>query len=176
RRRAADQRTKSNESIKRYSQERACLFVRRFLQKVIAFDDGAASASGEKLVIKQSDKEQPCDTRDTEANLLDLEQNVPSKRSRYFHNHIGQHAHRDPAILGVAERLEHLGAPVRIVINPVQHSDRDAKLKNCDQNLLHSPKRSFQIRTDWRIASAVLFGFISQTNKQFMGRSGTSFS
>src|SRR5262245_62351706 len=62
------------------------------------------------------------------------------------------------------------------MINPVQYPDGDAHLENGDENLLHSPNRSFQIRTDWRIASAVLFGLISQTNKQFVGRSGTSLS
>src|SRR6266513_117648 len=68
------------------------------------------------------------------------------------------------------------GAPVWVVINPIQHPDGDGNLENCNQNLLHSSKRSFQIRTDWRIASAVVFGLISQTNKQFVGRSGTSLS
>src|SRR5206468_7333493 len=81
-----------------------------------------------------------------------------------------------PTILGVPDSLNHLRAPVWIVIDPVKHSDRNAKLEKRDQDLFHFPKRSFQIWTDRRIASAVLFGLISQTNKQFLGRSGTSFS
>ena len=109
-------------------------------------------------------------------NLLDLQQNVPAKGGGDFHHHVCQNAHADPAILGVADRLSHLRAPVGIVINPVKHPDRDAKLEKCDQDFFHSPKRSFQISTERRIASAVLFGLISQTNKQFVGRSGTSFS
>src|SRR6185437_2866043 len=109
-------------------------------------------------------------------NLLDFQQNVPTKSGGHFHNYIGPDAQDNPAILSVPDRLNHLRAPVGIVINPVKHRDGDAKLKKDDQDLFHSPKRSFQVWTDWPIASAVPFAFISQTNKQFAGRSGTSFS
>src|SRR5207247_683257 len=109
-------------------------------------------------------------------NLLDLQQNVPAKASSDFNHNVCQYAHHDPAILGVPYGLNHLCTPGRIVINPVKHPNRDAKLEDSDQDFLHSPKRSFQVCTDRRIAFAALFGLISQTNKQFVGRSGISFS
>src|SRR6266542_3288468 len=109
-------------------------------------------------------------------DLLDFQQNVPAKGCSNFHDHVCQDADRNPTILSVSDRLDHLCAPVGIVINPVKHRNGDAKLEKGDQDFFHSPKRSFHIWTDWRIASAVLFAFISQTNKQFVGRSGTSFS
>src|ERR1041385_351903 len=101
---------------------------------------------------------------------------MPAKGSSDFHHQICQNAHPDPAILGVADRLSHLHAPIGIVIDPVKHPDRDAKLEKCDQDFFHSLKRAFHISTERRIASTVLFGLISQTSKQFVGRSGTSFS
>src|SRR5258708_39238991 len=128
------------------------------------------------MVVKQPDKKETGQARETEVDVLHLQQHVPAKRGCYLHHQIGEHGHQNPAILRIPKRLDHLGAPVWIVINPIQDADRDAKLENRGQKLFHSPKRSFQIRTDWRIASAVLFGLISQTNKQFVGRSGTSLS
>src|SRR5690349_1825418 len=101
---------------------------------------------------------------------------MPAKACCGFHYHIGENSHYHPAILGIPDRLGHLAPPARVVIDPIKHADCDANLKNRDENLLHSPKRSFHIWTDCRIASALLFGLISQTNKQFEGRSGTSFS
>src|SRR5262249_17542269 len=109
-------------------------------------------------------------------DLLYLQQNVPAKRSGHFYDQICQNAHHNPAILSVADSLNHLRAPVGIVINPVKHPDCDAELENCDQDFFHSPKRSLHVSTDWRITSRVLLGLISHTNKQFVGSSGTSFS
>src|SRR5215467_1253260 len=109
-------------------------------------------------------------------NLLDLQQHVPAKSSCNFHGHICQDPQGDPLILSVSDGLHHLRASVGIVINPVEHRDGDAKLEKADQYLFHSPTRSFHISTDRRILSAVVFGCISQTSKQFVGRSGTSFS
>src|SRR5258707_1322421 len=104
-------------------------------------------------------------------NLLYLQQNVPPKRSGDFYHDVRQNAHDNPAILGIPDRLNHLCPPGGIVINPVKDPNRDSKLEERDQDFFHSPKRSFQIWTDRRIASAVLFWLISQTNKQFVGRS-----
>src|SRR6266487_1023971 len=101
---------------------------------------------------------------------------MPAKSGGNFHDRVCQDPKGNPAILSVPDRLNHLRAPVGIVINPIKHRDGDAKLEKSDQDFFHSPKRSFHIWTDWRIGSAVLFAFISQTNKQFVGRSGTSFS
>src|SRR6266571_7845521 len=109
-------------------------------------------------------------------NSLDLQQNVPAESGGNFHHNIRQNANYNPVILGVPDRLNHLRASVWIVINPVEHRDCDGELEQRDQDFFHSPKRSFQVCTDRRITSAVLFGLISQTNKQFVGRSGTSFS
>src|SRR5947207_5802462 len=109
-------------------------------------------------------------------NLSKLQQNTPAKACSNFHNDVCEDSQSNPAILSISDRLDHLRAPVWIVINPVEHRSGDAKLEKRDQDFFHSPKRSFHIWTDWRIASAVLFGFILQTTKQFGGRSGTSFS
>src|SRR6266699_863952 len=109
-------------------------------------------------------------------NSLDLQQNVPSESGGNFHHNIRQNANYNPVILGVPDRLSHLRASVGIVINPVEHRDCDGELEQRDQDFFHSPKLSFQTCTYRRISSAVLFGLISQTNKQFAGRSGTSFS
>ena len=49
-------------------------------------------------------------------------------------------------VLSVSDRLNHLGAPAGIVINPVEHRNSDAKLEKRDQDFFHSPKR-------WLIAS-----------------------
>src|SRR6266481_8132216 len=109
-------------------------------------------------------------------NSLDFQQNVPAESGGNFHHNIRQNANYNPMILGVPDRLSHLRASVGIVINPVEHRDCDGELEQRDQDFFHSPKRSFQTRTDRRIWPGLLFGLISQTNKQFAGRSGTSFS
>src|SRR5262249_49273380 len=101
---------------------------------------------------------------------------MPPKSGGNFHDQVCQDSHGNPAILSVSDRLHHLRAPVGIVVNPVKHRYGDAKLEKSYQDFFHSPKRSFHVWTDRRIALAVLFEFISQTNKQFAGRSGTSFS
>src|SRR6266496_1045856 len=171
-----DQGNKTNETIKHDGEQCACFFVRGFLEQIITFHDIAARASGKKLVVKHADKEQTREAWKAQMDLLDLQQNMPAKSGGNFHDHVCQDPQGNPAILSVSDCLEHLRAPAGIVINPVKHRDGDTKLEKSDQDFFHSPKRSFHIWTDWPIASAVVFAFISHTNKQFVGKSGTSFS
>ena len=131
---------------------------------------------GRNWLIKHPDEEQTGQARKTQANPLNLQQNVPAKGCSNFHDHVCQDAQRNPAILSVSDRLDHLRAPVGIVIDPVKHREVTLTWKSVTRIFFMSPKRSFHIWTDWRIVSAVLFAFIFQTNKQFVGRSGTSFS
>src|SRR5262249_8997062 len=166
----------ADKSIEHHSKQCARFFIRRFLQQIITLHDIASGAAGEKLVVKHSNEKQACEARQTQTNLLHLQQNVPAKGSGYFYDQVCQNAHDNPAILGVPDSLTHLRAPGGIVIDPVKYPDGNAELENCDQDFLHSPKRSLHVSTDWRITSAVLLGLISHTNKQFVGSSGTSFS
>src|SRR5207249_9245307 len=101
---------------------------------------------------------------------------VPTESSGNFHYDVCQDAEYNPVILGIPDRFSHLRASVGIVINPVKHRDCNGELEQRDQDFFHSPKRSFQTCTERRMSSGFLFGLISQTNKQFAGRSGTSFS
>jgi hypothetical protein len=81
---------------------------------------------------------------------------------------VGKDAKYKPAVLSVPDCVNHLSAPVGIVINPIGHRDGDAELKMVT-SIFHSPKRSFQVWADLQMPAAVLFGLISQTNKQFAG-------
>src|SRR5215510_12850020 len=170
------QRNETDEPVKDDREQCARFFVRSLLEQGIAFHDVAARPSGEELVKKHADVEQTHEARKTQMNLLDLQQHVPAKSGSNFHDHVCQNPKGDPSILSVSDRLNHLRASVGIVINPVEHRDGDAKLEKADQYLFHSPMRSFHILIDRRILSAVVSGCISQTNKQFVGRSGTSFA
>ena len=140
-----DQRNKTDETVEHDREQGARFFVRGFLEQKIALNDIAAGATRQKLIVKHTDQKQPGESRKTQMNLLDLQQNVPAKSGRNFDHYVGQDADDNPAIMGVSDRLRHLGSPVGIVINPVEHRDGDGKLENRDQDFFHSPKRSFQI-------------------------------
>src|SRR6266403_5113086 len=101
---------------------------------------------------------------------------MPAKRSSNFYNHVCEDDKCNPGKMGIAQRLSHLRSFCGIMVNPIEQRDRDGELKKRGQDFFHSPKCCFQVWTDRRISSAVLCGLISQTNKQFEGRSGTSFS
>ena len=81
-----NERHKTDKPIENYCQQRPGFLVRGFLQEIIAFHDVAAGAAGEKLVVKHADKKQAGETRQSEMNLLDLQQNMPAKSSGDFHH------------------------------------------------------------------------------------------
>src|SRR6267143_882052 len=101
---------------------------------------------------------------------------MPPQGRGDFHHDVGQNGSRNPLVVGLANRFDHGLADGWVVKNPVEERTGDRELQDGEKDLFHSPNRSFQLATDRRISSAVLRGLISQTNKQFGGRSGTSFS
>src|SRR6266403_1243596 len=109
-------------------------------------------------------------------NALDLEQNLPAHDGRELDDDVGEDGRADPAVVGITDRERHRGSDCGIVKDPVEERARDEQLQDGEQYFFHSPNCSFHRLTDNRISSAVRRGLISQTNKQFGGRSGTSFS
>src|SRR5204862_7159942 len=88
--------------------------------------------------------------------------------------HEGGSAHL--VVLRVADRHRHGLAHCWVVENPIQKRAGDEQLNDGKERFFHAPNRSFHRLTDNWISSTVRRGLISQTNKQFAGRSGTSFS
>ncbi len=114
--------------------------------------------------------------RNAQRDALHFQQDVPANGGGDLDEQIGEDAGPDPAVIRDAERVRHFRAFLRIVKDPVKDRGGDGELQDGEERFFHSPKRSFQTATDRRISSGVLRGLISQTNKQFGGRSGTSFS
>src|SRR5437870_8816716 len=92
----------------------------------------------------------------------------------------------------MGDGLSHFTKLFRVVVNPVEQTNRDDELYDGKNDFLHraafascrsgsylrsgNPKCLLQTSTERLISSAVFRGLISQTQAQSFGSSGTSFS